>query len=161
MVAQEQNRRAEEREADAEPRGLADRPVRRDPVDLDEPERRQQGDQREHVRVRVREARPDEHVPEHAGAEEDGPVGEGRLVDVVRTGDEHRREAARHQQRDGDQAEELARARGHQRGVSARSSWRSRENASLFERSWWFSRCVRSRRSAIEMAGTLLAYSSV
>ena len=54
QVAQKNDRGTEERQADPKPRGLSERAVRRDAVDLDEPERREQGAQREHVRIRVR-----------------------------------------------------------------------------------------------------------
>ena len=60
-----------------------------DPVDHHQPERGEHGDEREQVRVGVRQPRADEDVREHAAAEEEQPVGRRRVwassVRVIRT----------------------------------------------------------------------------
>ena len=111
VVAQEQDRRAEEREPDAEQRRLLPRQAGVDPVDLDQPEAGEQRHQRVQVRVGVRQPRADEEVADQAGAEEHRAVGERRLVDV-RAGarDEHGREPGRHEQRHGQEPEQFPRS---------------------------------------------------
>ena len=84
VVADQQDRGAEEDEPDHEPLRLLARQLRVDPVDQHEPDRRQQGGEREQVRVGVGQARADEQVRDDAQAEEDGAVGERGVLHVLR-----------------------------------------------------------------------------
>ena len=68
VVADEQDRGAEEREPDDEPLRLLARQLGVDPVDHHHAHRREQGGEGEHVGVGVRQPRPDEQVCEHAQA---------------------------------------------------------------------------------------------
>ena len=165
VVADQEDRGAEEDEPDHEPLRLLARELGVDPVDEDEPDRRQQRGEREQVRVGVRQPRADEQVGDDAQAEEDGAVGERRVLDVLRARGQHGGEARHHEQRDRQQPEQLAGAGGHQPpavpAVSScpRSSARTRSTASSRLRHSWSS--TRSRRPpGIAAAGMPLAYSS-
>ena len=98
VVLDHQDRDAEEREADHEPLGLLARQLGVDPVDQHQADAGQGGGQREHVRVGVREPRPDEEVRQHAQPEEERAVGERRVGDVLGPRGQDRREPGRHQQ---------------------------------------------------------------
>ena len=150
VVLDHQDRDGEEGEPDHEPLGLLARQLRVDPVDQHEPDPGEGGGEREHVRVGVRDARPDEQVRQHAQAEEERAVGERGVGDVLGPRGDDRREPGRHQQRHRQEPEQLTRARGHQFPPPAssrpRSSARTRSTASSRLRHSW-SR-TRARRAA-------------
>ena len=98
QVAQQQDGRREQRQADHEPLRLLARQLLVDAVDDDEPEARQHGDQREHVRVGVRQREAQEQVAREAEAEEPQAVGQRDVGDDLRLLDEDRREARGQQQ---------------------------------------------------------------
>ena len=73
-VAQEHERRREQDQPDDEPLGLLARERLVDPVDHDEPEAGEHRDEREQVRIGVRQRRADHEVPAQAQREEAGAV---------------------------------------------------------------------------------------
>ncbi len=160
VVAQEDDRGAEEGQPDHEPLRLLARQLWVDPVDLDEAERSQRRREREQVGVRVRQPRADEQVREHAEAEEDRAVGDRDVADVLAAGEQHGGEARGDQQRDRDQREQLPDARrGGHRSSRPCSMSSMRSTASSRPRHSWSS--TRPRRLVgIAVAGTPLAYSS-
>ena len=144
VVADEQDRGAEEREPNHEPLRLLARQLGVDPVDHHHAHRREQGGEREHVGVGVRQPRPDEQVREHAQAEEDGAVGERGVAHVLGARGQHGRKAGGHQQRHRQQPEQLARCVPTSADSCPRSSARTRSTASSRPRHSWSS--TRSRR---------------
>ena len=113
VVPERHDRDREQDQAEHEPLSLLAGQRGIDPVDHHQPEAGQQGDQREHVRVRIRKRHPDEHVPRDAQPEEDRAVGQRHIRQHVGALDEHAREPSGQQQRRRDQADKLAVARGH------------------------------------------------
>ena len=122
VVAQEHDRGHEHHQADHEPLRLLARQLGVDPVDHHQAERGQHRGQREQVRVGVGQPRADEQVREQAQPEEHQPVGQRARLDLVQRGARRAALAARQQhggepgadeQRNRDQAEQLARARAH------------------------------------------------
>ena len=75
-VAQQQHRGDEQRDAGHEPAGLLARERLVDPVDDHQAEGGQQRDEREQIRIGVRQRRADEQVHREAQAQEDRAVGE-------------------------------------------------------------------------------------
>ena len=80
VVAQEDDRRREDDQADDEPRRLVAREVLVDAVDHHEAEAREHRDEREQVRVGVRQREAQEHVRAEAQPEEDQPVGQRQVA---------------------------------------------------------------------------------
>ncbi len=76
QVAQQQDRRGEQDQPDDEPLRLLARELLVDPVDDDEAEAGEHRDEREQVRVGVRQREAQEQVPGEAQAEEQRAVGE-------------------------------------------------------------------------------------
>ena len=145
VVAQEHDRRHEQQQADDEPLRLLARELLVDAVDHHQAERGEHGREREQVRIGVGQASADEQVREDAAAEEEEPVGRRDLVGRFRPRDQDGREPRRHQERDGNQAEELTPASGeHQPSSSPRSTCLIRSTASPLPRRRWSS--TRSRR---------------
>ena len=164
VVADQEDRDAEEREADHEPLGLLARQLGVDPVDQHQPDRRQAAAASGNMygsafgsRARMKRC-ASTHRPE-----EERAVGERGVGDVLGACGQHRREPGRHEQGHGQQPEQLARARRHQFPAPAssrpRSSARTRSTASLRLRHSWSSTRLR-RAGGIARAGMPLAYSS-
>ncbi len=118
MVANREDRAAEEDEPDDEPLGLLAGQLGVDPVDQHQPDGGEQGPEREEVGIGIRQARPDEEVGDDAQPQEHGAVGESRVGYVLGARCEHGGEAGGHEQRDGQEPEQLPRARRHQREAS-------------------------------------------
>ena len=93
VVAQEDDRRRERAEAEQEDGRLLDREGLVDPVEHDEPDRRERRAQREQVRVGVRQRDPQEEVGAEADREEVAAVDQAGVRDLVRALGEDRREA--------------------------------------------------------------------
>ena len=133
-VAQQQDRRREQDQADDEPLRLLARERVVDPVDDDEPEAREHAHEREHVRVRVGQREADHEVPGEAQQQEDRAVGQRDVRELLGLLDEDRGEPGGQQQRRRDQRHQLAVAGAHD-SICPRSSWITRFSASSFERS--------------------------
>ena len=112
-VAQEDDRRREQDQPDDEPLRLLARERLVDPVDHDEPEAGEHRDEREQVRVGVRQRRADHEVPAQAEREEAGAVGQRDVGELGRLLDEDRGEAGGEEERGGDEREQLAVAGAH------------------------------------------------
>jgi hypothetical protein len=115
VVAQQDDRRREEPQADDEPLRLLAREVLVDAVDHHQAEAREDGEQREEIGIGVRERHPQHDVGSQAQAEEQGAVGQRDVGEHVVALDEHRREAGREQQRGRNEREQLAVARAPHR----------------------------------------------
>ena len=154
QVAQEQHGRAEQAEADGEPLRLLAREVGVDAVDHHEPHGPQERGQREQVRVGVGQPRAYEEVREQAPGEEEGAVDDRHVAHLLLPREQHGGEPRRHEERDGDESEELAQAQRARHGIRPCSSCATRSAASSRERSSW-SRMRARRGGAMEAAGTL------
>ena len=131
--------------ADHDPRRLAQRVGLVDAVDLRHADRRQQRDERQQVRVRVRHREAQHEVGCEIEAEEEDPVGERRPFDDVLAGDVDAREAEARDGGDDDQAQELPVPVAH--GTTSRANEPTSRMAALrLWRSWSKS----SRRSSCE-----------
>ena len=95
VVAQQQERRREGRDADHDPEALAERVGRVEPVDLRHADRGQQGGDREQVRVGVRDGVARDEVRGEVEREEEQRVGERRRRDLRLPRDVDAREADR------------------------------------------------------------------
>ena len=113
VVAKRDDRDPEQDQPEHEPLRLLARERGADPVDHHDPEARQQRDQREHVRIGVRQRHPDEDVPGDAQPQEDRAVGQRDVREDVRALDEHAGEPGGQQQRGRDQTDELTVACAH------------------------------------------------
>ena len=145
VVAQQQDREREEREPDDEPLRLLAGQVVVDAVDHDQPDAGQHGDDREEVRIGVRDARADDEMRGQAEREEHEAVGQRCVGDLIALLDEDGSEAGHHQQRRRQQAEELAVASAHCVPTLPSSNCRTRSSASSRERSSWAVTVVRWR----------------
>ena len=151
VIADRQDRGAEEGQPDHEPLGLLACQLGIDPVDQHQAHRGQERGQREHVGIGVGQPRADEEVGEHAQAEKHGAVGERRVLHVLGPGGQHRGEPRHHEERHRKEAEQLPRPRGHQPELRlAGSSWPrssdlTRSTASSRPRHSWSSTRARRR----------------
>jgi hypothetical protein len=107
VVANQQDRAAEEDQPHHEPLRLLAGQFGIDSVDHDEADRRQQRGKGEDVGIGVGQSRTDEQVSEHAQPEKHGAVGERGVADVLGARGQHCGEAGRHENRDRQQSEEL------------------------------------------------------
>ena len=112
-VLQQEHGRGEEPEAEDEPLRLLAREVVVDAVDHHEPEAGEHGDQREHVRIGVRQREADHQMRREAEAEEDQAVGQRDVRQHVGALNEDRREPGGQQRRRRNQRQQLAVACGH------------------------------------------------
>ena len=127
VLAQRDDRRGEDDEPDDEPLRLLAREVLVEPVEHHEPEAREHRDEREEVRVGVRQRHAQHEVRGEAQAEEERAVGQRRVRSrTVVALHEDRGEARGDEQGGGDQREELAVALGHRGGQAARARARAR-----------------------------------
>ena len=153
VLAQRDDRAREDDEPHDEPLRLLAGEVLVEPVEHHEPEARERRDEREEVRVGVRERHAHDEVRDEAQAEEQPAVGQRRVREDVVALHEHRREARCDQQGGGDEGEELAIALGHRAVRRPCSSSRTRSAASSCERSWWSSSVAR-RAAGTSFTGT-------
>ena len=119
-VAIGDDRDREQHQPEHEPLRLVARERRVDPVDLDDADAREHGGEREQVGVGVGQRAADHEVPGEAEREEDRAVGQRDAGEAVRGLDEDRREARGHEQRGGNEAEQLTVARAQHGGLRAR-----------------------------------------
>jgi hypothetical protein len=107
-VAQHEERRREEHERDDDPAGLLERVVGVEPVDLGQPDRCQEADDRQQVRIGERDGVTDDEVRGDVEPEEDACVRQRRRGDDVLPRDVDGCEPDRSQDPDDDQEGELA-----------------------------------------------------
>ena len=150
VVAEGDDRDREQDESEHEPLGLLAGQGRVDPVDHHQAEAGQDGHQREQVGIGVGQRHAQEDVPGQAQAQEDRPVGQRDVGEVVGALDVDPGEAGGDQQRGGDQPDELPVARTHGVNWPSSAAW-TRLIASFCERSWW------SNSLARRAAGTAAA----
>ncbi len=113
VVAQEDDRRAEQHQSEDEDRRLVEGELVVDPVDEDEADRREQGTQREQVGVGIGQAQAQEDVRADAEREKVAAVDQAEVGDLVRAHDEHRREPGGDEQRHRDERQQLSVSGAH------------------------------------------------
>jgi hypothetical protein len=153
VVAQREDRRREQDQPQHEPLRLLPREVLVDPVDHHQAEAGEDREQREQVRVGVRQREAQHEVRAEAQPEEDRAEGQRHIAQHVVALDEHRGETGGEQQRGGDERQQLAVARAHEDPSSPVSIWRTSSCASSRERSLCSVTSVRWRPGSV-LTGT-------
>jgi hypothetical protein len=119
VVAEEEDERDEDADADDDPEALPEGEARLDPVDLGEAERAQEPGERQEVRVGVRQADAQGEVRRDEEGEEEARVGERGRRDDVLARDVDRGEPRDREEADEDEVEKLPRAEGQ--GIASAS----------------------------------------